>query len=423
MSEVLNFFCKRKGVKAVDEVAERHIYTISELTRNIKRVLEEKFPGIWVEGEVSNLRVPSSGHMYFTLKDETAELHAVMFKGLNRHLRFKLEDGLKVAAFGQVSVYQRRGEYQLTVEKIEPRGLGALQLAFEQLKKKLQEEGLFEEAHKQPIPLLPLRIGVVTSPTGAAIRDIINVIQRRFANVEILLNPVRVQGKGAAEEISKALDELNEMGEVEVIIVGRGGGSLEDLWAFNEEIVARAIYHSRIPVISAIGHEIDYTIADFVADLRAPTPSAAAELVVAAKEELVNRIETLEDRMKRTLLNTLALLKNRLTLARESYAFRRPGETIRQHQQRVDDLVRNLTLGMSHLLEIGRERFATLTGRLESLSPLGVLSRGYSLSLKLPERVVIGAASTLKVGDEVETRVKEGSFLSRVEKIQKDLRP
>ena len=398
---------------------ERHVYTVSELTRGIKQTLEEGFPDIWVEGEVSNLRIPSSGHMYFTLKDEAAELHVVMFKGLNQYLRFKLEDGLKVVAFGQVSVYQRRGEYQLVAEKLEPRGLGALQLAFEQLKKKLQEEGLFDEAHKKSIPLLPLRIGVVTSPTGAAIQDIINVTRRRFANVEILINPVRVQGKGAAEEIGAALDELNEMGEVEVIIIGRGGGSLEDLWAFNEEVVARAIYRSRIPVISAVGHEIDYTISDFVADLRAPTPSAAAELVIAAKEELVDKITMLQDRMKRTLLNALAMLKSRLNSVMESYAFRQPGEAIRQYQQRIDDLVRNLTLGMSHLLEIGRERLATLAGRLESLSPLGVLSRGYSLSLKLPEREVIRESSSLKVGDEVETRVREGSFLSRVEKIKK----
>ncbi len=397
---------------------ERNVWTISEFTRRVKQALEEEFSGVWVEGEVSNLRVPSSGHMYFTLKDEAAELHAVMFKGLNRYLKFSLEDGLKVVAFGRVSVYQRRGEYQLVVEKLEPRGLGDLQLAFEQLKKRLQSEGLFQEDHKKPVPLLPVKIGVITSPTGAAIRDIINVIQRRFANVEILLNPVRVQGEGAGEEISKALDELNERGEVEVIIIGRGGGSLEDLWAFNEEVVARAIYRSHIPVISAVGHEIDYTIADFVADLRAPTPSAAAELVIAAKEGLVDKIESLEKRMKQTLLNILALLKNRVARARESYAFRQPRETIRQYQQRIDDLLRNSNLGMSHLLEIGRERLATLAGRLESLSPLGVLSRGYSLSLKLPERAVIREATVLKVGDEIETKVKEGSFLSRVEKIK-----
>ncbi len=409
-----------KGSKIVANREKRHVWTISELNRSIKQVLEEGFPDIWVEGEVSNLRIPSSGHMYFTLKDKAAELHAVMFKNVNQRLEFKLEDGLKVVACGQVSVYQRRGEYQLVVEKLEPRGVGALQLAFEQLKKRLQDEGLFDAAQKKSLPLLPLRIGIVTSPTGAAIRDIINVIQRRFANVELLLNPVRVQGEGAAKEISEALDELNEMGEVEVIIIGRGGGSLEDLWAFNEEVVARAIYRSRIPIISAVGHEIDYTIADFVADLRAPTPSAAAELVVAAKKELVDKLEVLEARMKRTLLNALALLKNRVARATESYAFRQPGEAIRQHQQRIDDLARSLTLGMSHLLEIGRERLATLAGRLESLSPLGVLSRGYSLSLKLPERAVIRGTSTLNVGDEVETRVKEGSFLSRVEKIQLD---
>ncbi len=396
---------------------ERRVWTISELTRKIRQVLEESFPDIWVEGEVSNLRIPSSGHMYFTLKDEAAELPAVMFKGLNQHLRFKLEGGLKVVACGQISVYERRGEYQLVIDKLEPRGLGALQLAFEQLKKKLQEEGLFDPAHRKSLPSLPLRIGVVTSPTGAAIRDIIKVIQRRFANVEILLNPVRVQGPGAAEEISQALDELNERGEVEVIIVGRGGGSLEDLWAFNEETVARAIYRSRIPVISAVGHEIDYTIADLVADLRAPTPSVAAELVVPTKEKLVNEIEALEERTKRALLNTLTLLKNRLVAVRESYAFRQPKETIRQYQQRIDDLVGNLTREMDHLLELGRERLATLAGRLESLSPLSVLSRGYSLSLKLPQRTVIREVATLKVGDEVETRVKEGSFLSRVEKI------
>ena len=398
---------------------ERRVWTVTELTRSIKSILEKSFPEVWVEGEVSNLRIPSSGHMYFTLKDEGAELHAVMFRGLNQYLKFKMEDGLMVVALGTISVYQRRGEYQLVAEKLEPRGLGALQLAFEQLKKKLQEEGLFDEAHKKPIPFLPTRIGVITSPTGAAIRDIINVVQRRFSNVEILLNPVRVQGEGAAGEIALAIDELNEMGEVEVMIVGRGGGSLEDLWAFNEEVVARAIYGSRIPIISAVGHEIDYTIADFVADLRAPTPSAAAELVIVSKEELVNKIEVIQSRMKSGILNTLALFKNRLVAVKESYAFRRPKETIQQYQQRVDDLAKNLATTMSHLLELSRERVARVAGKLESLSPLGILSRGYSISLKLPERAIIKQADALKAGDEIETMVKEGSFLSRVEKIKR----
>ncbi len=237
--------------------------------------------------------------------------------------------------------------------------------------------------------------------------------------MEILLNPVRVQGEGAAGEIAQAIDELNEMGEVEVIIVGRGGGSLEDLWAFNEEVVARAIYRSQIPIISAVGHEIDYTIADFVADLRAPTPSAAAELVIVAKEELVNKIETIQSRMKSGVLNALALLKNRLLAARESYAFRRPRETSQQYQQRIDDLAKNLATAISHLLELSQERVARVAGKLETLSPLGILSRGYSISLKLPDRVIIRQAAALKEGDEVETMVKEGSFLSRVEKIKR----
>jgi exodeoxyribonuclease VII large subunit len=236
--------------------------------------------------------------------------------------------------------------------------------------------------------------------------------------VEILLNPVRVQGEGAAGEIARAIDELNEMGEVEVMIVGRGGGSMEDLWAFNEEGVARAIYGSQIPIISAVGHEIDYTISDFVADLRAPTPSAAAELVIVDKKELVNKIEVIQSRMKSGISNTLVLLKNRLLAAKESYAFRLPKETIQQYQQRIDDLARNLVTTVGYLLELSRERLSRVAGKLETLSPLGILSRGYSLSLKLPEKAIIRQASTLKTGDEVETMVKEGSFLSRVEKIK-----
>ena len=396
---------------------ERRVYTISEITRNIKFILEEQFPHIWVEGEVSNLRAPSSGHMYFTIKDEAAELHAVMFKGLNQYLRFKLEDGLKVVALGTISVYQRRGEYQLVVEKLEPRGLGSLQLAFEQLKKKLYEEGLFDEKYKQALPLLPLKIGVVTSPTGAAVRDMINIIQRRFENIQILLNPVKVQGSGAAEEIAEALDEFNRMREVDVIIIGRGGGSLEDLWAFNEEVVARAIYRSSIPVVSAVGHEVDYCISDFVADLRAPTPSAAAELVVPMKEELKARIETLRDRLKSLLTSTVSLLKERLQVVTKRHVFRQPQNIIRQLTQRIDELDRRLPVGVVHALKISRERLSSSSGKLESLNPLSILNRGYSLSLRLPERAIIKKAGQLKIGDEIETRVMEGSFTSSVEKV------
>lgn len=248
---------------------------------------------MWVGGEVSNVRRPGSGHLYFTLKDEESQLQAVLYRSQASRLRFDLKDGLQVVAFGDVSVYERGGRYQLTVSEIEPKGVGALQLAFEQLKERLREEGLFDPARKRPIPLLPGRIGIVTSPSGAAIRDILSVIGRRFADVRVLISPVRVQGETAAAEIVAAIDELNRRGDVDVIIVTRGGGSLEDLWAFNEEPVARAIARSRIPVISAVGHEIDVTIADFAADLRVPTPSAAAELVVAKKSELQERLAAL----------------------------------------------------------------------------------------------------------------------------------
>ncbi|MCK5594876.1 exodeoxyribonuclease VII large subunit, partial [bacterium] len=265
-------------------------------------MLEENFPSIWVEGEISNCRMPSSGHIYFTLKDEQSQLNAVFFRGANLKTKFRIEDGLKVLALGNISVYQRRGNYQLIVGLLQPRGIGELQLAFEQLKRKLQKEGLFAPEHKNPIPLFPKKIGIVTSPTGAAIRDILNVINRRFRQVEILVNPVRVQGEGAGEEIAKAIDEFNKMKKVDVLIVGRGGGSMEDLWAFNEEVVARAIYNSNIPIISAVGHEIDFVISDFVADLRAPTPSAAAELVVGEMEQIILKIGNFQTRIVTALI-------------------------------------------------------------------------------------------------------------------------
>ncbi|MFH1757236.1 MAG: exodeoxyribonuclease VII large subunit, partial [Pseudomonadota bacterium] len=275
----------------------RPTYTVSKLTLEIKTLLEHNFEYLWLEGEISNLRLPSSGHLYFTLKDEFAQIRGVMFKLQNRILKFEPVDGLQVSCYGRLSVYEPRGEYQIIIDYMEPKGLGALQLAFEQLKEKLSNEGIFDPGHKKPLPHLPGKIGIVTSSTGAAIRDILQIIDRRFANVAILLYPVRVQGPGAAQEIAHAIAELSQWPQIDVIIVGRGGGSLEDLWAFNEEVVARAIFHSRVPIISAVGHEIDFTIADFVADLRAPTPSAAAELVVRNKVELVQSLKNLGDRL------------------------------------------------------------------------------------------------------------------------------
>jgi exodeoxyribonuclease VII large subunit len=278
-------------------VPARRVLSVTELTVQLRDLLETTFVEVWVEGELSNCRLWNTGHMYFTLKDASAQMHAVIFRSALRSLKFKPADGLRVVARGRISVYEPKGEYQLVCEHMEPQGLGALQLAFDQLKKRLQGEGLFDAARKRPLPALPRKIGIVTSLDGAAIRDIIKVLRRRYVNAHLVIRPARVQGEGAAPEIARGLRALGRVAGVDVIIVGRGGGSIEDLWAFNEEIVARAIAGSPVPVISAVGHESDVSIADFVADLRAPTPSAAAELVVAAKDEFCSRIDRLHDRL------------------------------------------------------------------------------------------------------------------------------
>src|SRR4030043_407686 len=262
------------------ELPLRYILTVSELTQEIKDILEDRFPDVWIEGEISNLRMPPSGHIYFTLKDDFSQIRGVLFKMQARTIRFVPKDGLHIIGRGRVSLYEKRGDYQLILESMEPKGIGALQLAFLQLREKLEKEGLFDPSRKKPIPMVPQKIGVITSPTGAVIRDMLHILKRRFENLHILLYPVRVQGEGASGEIAGGVKYFNQWTDVDVMIVGRGGGSSEDLWAFNEEVVDRAIYHSRIPVISAVGHETDYTVSDFVADLRAPTPSVAAELVV-----------------------------------------------------------------------------------------------------------------------------------------------
>ncbi len=396
---------------------KKYIYTVSELTRKIKIILEEKFPQIWVQGEVSGVSPISTGTVFFTLKDDKTQLKCVIFANLARELRFKLKTGLQVVCFGKISVFERDGRYQFYPEVIEPKGVGALQLAFEQLKERLAKEGLFEQKHKQPLPFLPQSIGIVTSPTGAAIRDILKVLRRRFANLEIIINPVRVQGEGAGGEVARAIEEFNRFGKVDVLIVARGGGSLEDLWAFNEEVVARAIYHSRIPVISAVGHEIDYTISDFVADLRVATPSAAAEQVIACKEELLDRIDNFYSRAGIALGNTIEVLQHRLGALKERYVFREPADLIQQYRQRIDELVAILDLKVKHLGEIYRERYNVLIGKLQALSPLNILSRGYSITLRLPQKGIIKNARTLRAGDQVETRVAKGIFISKVEKI------
>ena len=397
---------------------EKHIYTVSELTRHIHVVLEDTFHHVWVEGEISNFTHHTSGHMYFSLKDQQSVLSCVLFKNANQNLRFKVEGGLKVVCFGRISVYDKRGQYQLYVDKIEPKGLGALQLAFEQLKERLRKEGLFDEAHKRPIPYLPYKIGIITSPTGAAIKDILKVTRQRFQNVDLIINPVRVQGKGAESQIAQAIDDFNEFRYVDVIIVGRGGGSLEDLWAFNEEVVARAIYNSKIPIISAVGHEVDWTIADFVADLRAPTPSAAAEKVIPKKEDLIERIEDASKGLKDALLGTVDAHETRLRQLKDSYVFKQPLNMILQYQQRIDELIKGTRLRMVHIVEKSEGAFRNMLGKLNSLSPFGVLERGYSITTKLPKGGVIKDVRSIKRYDRIKTRLRRGMFVSRVERVE-----
>jgi exodeoxyribonuclease VII large subunit len=401
----------------MNENKEKHIYSVSELTKYIRVIIEDSFPSVWVEGEISNLVLHSSGHIYFSVRDANASLKCAFFRRANEKLKFKLKDGMKVICLGAVSVYEARGDYQLIVEEVEPKGIGALQLQFQQLKERLYKEGLFDERHKVEIPHLPTRIGIVTSPTGAAIRDILNIVRRRFSNIEIIINPVKVQGAGAKDEIAAAIRGFNKLKNIDVMIVTRGGGSLEDLWPFNEEVVARAIYDSEIPVISAVGHEIDYTISDFVADFRAPTPSAAAELVIPRKEDLLRTIETAATRLKNALSGKLKMLEERLSGLKESYALKQPLNMIIQYEQMIDDLGKDLAIRIDHLVKMRQESFRFLTGKLETLSPLAILNRGYSITVKMPEGVIIKDARSLKKGDEVETKLGKGKFKARVEDV------
>jgi exodeoxyribonuclease VII large subunit len=393
--------------------AERPFLSVSELNDVVKETLESQLDAVWVVGEISNLRVPPSGHCYFTLKDERSQIAAVMFRRQGAVMRFAPENGMEVLCFGRVSLYSVRGDLQLYVENMEPRGRGALHLAFEQLKKKLAGEGLFAEARKRRLPFLPRSIGIVTSDKGAALYDMLRVIGDRFPSLRIVIRPVRVQGDGAAREIAAGIEDLNRFGAVDVIIAGRGGGSLEDLWAFNEEIVARAIYSSAAPVISAVGHEIDFSIADFVADRRAPTPTAAAEMVVPNKADLQENVASLGAALRRAM-------EWRIESARDEWRglvkrLSDPGRKLREHQQRLDDLSVDLLRRFNDRLRRRRDQLARLTGRLEALSPLACLERGYSIAHKLPEERIVKDAAALSIGDRLRITFSSGKALCRVE--------
>lgn len=415
--------------------ASRKVYGISELVRKIKAVLESDIGNVWVEGEISGFKQAASGHMYFDLKDETALINCCLFRGSQRGLRVVPANGLKVRVNGQVTNYPQRSSYQIIVSTVEELGRGDLQRAFEELKAKLAAEGLFKPEHKKSLPALPQTIGIVTSPTGAVIRDMLHVLERRFPDRHILLAPARVQGAGAAEEIAAALDLLNAVGGVDVIIVGRGGGSLEDLWAFNEEVVARAVFRSAIPVISAVGHETDFTICDFVADVRAPTPSAAAEIVIRPKQDLEEQIAALRRRLAQSLHARALVLRNRFIRAARSYVFHEPEHLLKRHrertsrlldtmrsalasalterQQRFDEAVLRLGHSVTLRAQKTRHRVERSTETLRALNPHAVLARGYSVTLG-PDGHALQDPDAIDLGAELRTLMANGTLTSTV---------
>lgn len=418
----------------------RKIISVTELNRRVKSLIERDCGTLWICGEVSNFRPATSGHIYFTLKDEGSQIPVAFFKGSQRGFRLAIKDGMKVNVLGDVTLYMERGQHQVIARSIEEAGKGDLQKAFEALKEKLLSEGLFDAARKRPLPFLARHIGIVTSPTGAAIQDMLTVLSRRYPNLHIVIAPVKVQGEGAGAEIAKAIDVLNTREELDVLIVGRGGGSLEDLWAFNEEVVARAIARSRLPVISAVGHEIDFTIADFVADLRAPTPSAAAELVVRPRADLEENLRILHRRLAQSLERHVMQIRTRLIRAAHSYVFREPGHLLRQHRHLIENVrLRLVTSLRGEYVErqqrldeaqtglIQRVRFKTreyllqvqrLDAQLRALGPMSVLDRGYSITRTLDGNVLAGIRAVAK-NQRIETLLASGRIISTVEEIEK----
>ncbi|MFZ2407479.1 MAG: exodeoxyribonuclease VII large subunit [Methylobacter sp.] len=453
------------AINSSETLIRRSVITVTQLNRETSQLLAEHFLSVLVEGELSNIAQPSSGHIYFTLKDANAQVRCAMFRTQQRRLGFKPENGKQVIVKAQVSLYEPRGDYQLIVEHIEEAGDGALRRAFDALKLKLSEQGLFDAAHKQSLPTLPTAIGVITSPSGAAIRDILTVLQRRFAAIPVIVYPVAVQGDNAKHEIARAIATANRLKQCDVIILGRGGGSLEDLWAFNEELVARAIYDSEIPIISAVGHETDFTIADFVADLRAPTPSAAAEHASPDQQQWLSRFVYLESRLQQQLQRkvnqkqqTLDWLSQRLQqqhpgqkLARNARRMdelesrlkqamhiklrhmagsveaktaklwqHNPAVTINSHKQRQEYLSRRLIAATAHKLEQLKQRLLNSSQTLHAVSPLATLNRGYAMAINPPTGEIIRSTEQISVGDQVQTRLAHGRFTSQVTDINRD---
>jgi exodeoxyribonuclease VII large subunit len=403
------------------KTAAPKVFSVTQLSLLIEGTLESAFHSLWVSGEVSEVSRPRSGHVYFTLRDETAQIRAVLWRSFASQMRFRLEEGQQVICQGDIDVYPPRGTYQLAVRHVEPAGLGALQLAFKQLQAKLAAEGLFDAARKRPLPFFPRRVGFVTTPTGAAIHDFLQVAARRFHGVEVLVIPVRVQGDGAAGEIARGIALANRLRpSLDVLVVGRGGGSLEDLWSFNEEIVVRAIFASHVPVVSAVGHEIDVTLADLVADVRALTPSEAAELVIPSAEELSARLRGFQRRITSMLRSQAASARRHLEQLGRSRIMRNPRILIYDRVQRLDELSARVARLMRRRVESAGDKLASFAGRAESLSPLAVLARGYSVTARATDGQVVRTASDVTVGDHLVTRLACGQLRSVVTELKAD---
>jgi len=402
-----------------DAPLRQQVLSVAQLSALIKDVLESTFPVVWVAGEIADLARPRSGHCYFTLKDPEAQLPAVLWRSTMGRVRFDLHDGLEVICRGHLEVYAPRGRYQLIVEAVEPRGIGALELALRQLHAKLAKEGLFDAARKRPLPRFPRRIAVVTSPTGAALRDFLEVLRRRWRASDVLVVPVRVQGEGAAEEIAAGIALVNRLATpVDCLVVTRGGGSLEDLWAFNEEIVVRAIVASRIPVVSGVGHEIDVTLADLAADVRALTPSEAAERVAPAAHEVAQALQQYRKRLAAALRARADAARNRLAALARQRVFRRPLTLVHDRVRQLDELESRWLRGVRQQVERAGDRMESLAARLDGLSPLAVLGRGYSLTRRLADGRIVRDARELAVGEQLGTRFARGQAVSRVERVE-----
>ncbi len=392
----------------------RKIYSVTEINNEIKVILEDSYPSVWISGEISSFKQYSSGHMYFNLKDENSQISAVMFSFQNQKLKFALKDGMQVLLYGKITSYINRGTYQIQVYDVEQQGLGTLQEKFEKLKKKLLEEGLFDETHKRQIPHIVNKIGIVTSKDGAALHDILSVLDRRFSNVEVLIYPVRVQGETAKDEIAQAIQYLNNNHkELDVLLVGRGGGSLEDLWAFNEEKVARAIYNSNIPVISCVGHEVDFTIADFVADLRAPTPSVAAEVVAKNRADIEEKIFMIKDRIIGNINNLVKRYEEKINFFKTCRALSRPYDIYEDKIQRVDEIRERLILQMNNIFSNKQQQLNLNVHKLDLLSPLKIMARGYSVCFNAKGKL-LKKVEQVKAGDILDIKLTDGIIKSKV---------